>query len=101
MYYGHMSKTEILHSSRKFLFAIYQNYVKRACENLGVSSEKDDYGDNNTNSGNHLTEDDYPKEFMKFTQAQREKMIEKSGISDEDYLSGFKQFKNHKIVKPR
>lgn len=94
MYYGHMSKYDILHSSRKFLIAIYQQYVKRACENLGVSSEPDGQNDG-TPGKTLLTENDYPSEFMSFTQAQREKSIEESGISDSDFLSRFKEYKSH------
>lgn len=83
-----MSKDDILNSSRKFLYAIYQNYVNRACENLGVSPEQDEQ-ENKTNT---LSESDYPSEFVSFTQAQREKEIQESGISDDEFLSQFKQF---------
>lgn len=86
MYYGHMSKSDILNSSRKFLYAIYQQYVKRACENLGIPSEQKE-------DANGLTESDYPEEFRKFTQKEREEKIEQSGISDDEFLSKFKQFK--------
>lgn len=90
MYYGHMSKTDILNSSRRFLFSVYKNYVKRAYENLGISPD----GDSNSKDKTQLTDDDYPSEFVSFSQAQREKAISESGISDEEYLNSFKQFKN-------
>ncbi len=85
MYYGHMSKQEILNSSRKFLYGIYKKYVDRACENLGVSP------DSNSDSKDKvtLTDDDYPSEFKKFSQKEREKAIEESGESDEDFLNKF------------
>lgn len=100
MYYGHMSKHDILHSSRKFLTAIYQNYVKRACENLGVSPDSDNK-DDGTPRKTVLTEEDYPSEFVSFTQAQREKMIEESGESDIDYLSKFREYNPHNTVIKR
>ena len=81
MYYGHMSKDEILHSSRRFLYAIYQNYVNRACENLGVPNKDED--------DNELSESDYPSEFVSFTQAEREKAIAESGETDSDFLNKF------------
>lgn len=88
MYYGHMSKYEILHSSRKFLYAIYFKYVNRACENLGVKvNEKEE--DDNT-----LDENDYPEEFMRFSQKDRDRFVEESGESNEDFLKKFS-----KIVK--
>lgn len=85
MYYGNMSKQEILKSSRKFLYAIYQNYVRRACENVGVNPDKDEE--------QQLTDNDYPSEFVTFSQAEREKAIEESGESDEDFLKKFAQLK--------
>lgn len=96
MYYGHMSKHDILHSSRRFLTAIYQSYVKRACENLGVSPDSD--GKDKKPGETQLTEDDYPTEFISFSQAQREKMIKESGISDTDFLANFKEFNPHTSV---
>lgn len=94
MYYFHMSKNEILHSSRKFLIALYQSYVKRACENLGVSSDSTDE-DSGKPGKSVLTDADYPSEFVSFTQAQREKMIADSGESDADFLSKFREYKAH------
>lgn len=87
MYYGKMSKSEILNSSRKFLFAIYQNYVNRACENLGVSP------DNKKEGETKLRESDYPSEFISFSQAEREKMINESNESDDDFLKKFPKVK--------
>ena len=87
MYYGKMSKSEILNSSRKFLFAIYQNYVNRACENLGVSP------DNKKEGETKLSESDYPSEFISFSQAEREKMINESNESDDDFLKKFPKVK--------
>ena len=88
MYYGNMSKSEILGSSRKFLYAIYQNYVRRACENVGVNPDKAD-----ENGDTQLSEKDYPSEFISYSQAQREKMIEESGESDEDFINKFSRLK--------
>lgn len=90
MYYGHMSKDEILHSSRKFLYAIYTKYVDRACENLGVSPDNEV---NNKQQDTPLTDDDYPSEFVSFTQAQREKYIKESNESDEDFIKKFSTIK--------
>lgn len=60
MYYGHMSKEEIMKSSRPFLHGIYRMYAKRACENLGVSSEPEE-----ETSIDGLTQHDYPSNFGK------------------------------------
>ena len=84
-----MSKSDILNCSRRFINALYQQYINRACENLGVSPKE--------NTGNQLQDSDYPSEFVSFSQAQREKYIEESGISDEEFLKGFE--KNMKKIK--
>lgn len=57
MYYYGMSKDEIMARSRRFIYALYEQYVKRACENLGVSPSKKDSEEN--------TEDTYPQDFGK------------------------------------
>ncbi len=87
MYYGHMSKDEIKHSSRRFLFAIYQNYVKRACENLGVSADEEKQVD--------MSEDEYPSEFKKFSKKERDEYIDDSGMSDEEFLAQFPEYIPH------
>lgn len=68
MYYGHMTKDEILRHSRAFLHGIYRMYVKRACENLGVSPDRED--DDIDDTKNHasqygLSAEDYPTSFGK------------------------------------
>lgn len=92
MYYGHMSKEEILHSSRPFLYAVYKMYGKRACENLGVSpdSKKED-------KDTPLTEKDYPVEFKKLTKKERKKAAEQYA-DERDFLSGFSQFNQDKYT---
>lgn len=54
MYYTGMSKEEIRNSSLPFLYGLYKVYVKRACENLGVSPDKD----NNQENENEKTDND-------------------------------------------
>lgn len=76
MYYGHMSKEDIMNSSRPFLYGIYNQYVHRACENLGVSPDGDKEEDNKT----ELKESDYPQNFTKI----------KDFKSTRDFLSEFK-----------
>ncbi len=73
MYYGHMSKEEIMNSSRQFLYAIYGKYGKRACENLGVSpdGDKDGSGDDGP-----IKDSDYPSEFVRLTPKERKKAAE-------------------------
>lgn len=85
MFYGHLSKDDIMHSSRGYLFAIYQNYVKRACENLGVSSEPSDEDEDGNIT---LKDSDYPVSLRKIKEEQN-KYIEESGITDEEFLSSF------------
>lgn len=82
MYYGHMSKDEILHSSRRFLYGIFKQYAKRACENLGVSSDKkEDEETGKDNSG-------YPSQFKKFTKKERENKLKEIG-SEENFMKMF------------
>lgn len=90
MYYGHMSKEEILHSSRPFLYGIYKQYGKRACENLGVSPDGKDKDEKST-----LTEKDYPVEFKKISKRERAEAASKFE-SEKDFLSGFKDFDEQK-----
>lgn len=86
MYYGNMSKQDILNSSRKFLYAIYQEYVNRACENLGVSNNPQQAEQADDFNGTPLTDADYPSEFVTFTQEQREQAVAESELSDEDFM---------------
>lgn len=83
-YYG-MSMEDINHRSRTHLFNLYQQYPRRACERLGVSCDDEDDEDSNIT----LKDSDYPSEFKKPTQAEREKYIEESQITDEEFLSNF------------
>lgn len=87
MYYGHMSYEEILSKSRKFLFAIYHQSYRRACENLGVNPDKD------KNDDSVLSDSDYPSEFLSFSQAEREKAIKESGETDEEFINKFASLK--------
>ncbi len=86
MYYAHMSKSDIMNSSRRFLFAIYRNYVKRACENLGVASEGEDE--------DSLSEEEYPSEFKTFSQKEREEYVSESGMSDAEFMAQFPVMKH-------
>lgn len=96
MYYGHMSKQEIMKSSRPFLYGIYRSYVKRACENLGVPPNGGDCTDSNT----PLSESDYPTEFGKMSRKEREEAANKYS-SDEDFLSRFAGFNRNKFVNDK
>lgn len=93
MYYGHMSKSDILHSSRPFLYGIYKKYAKRACENLGVSPDSDDSGSNTT-----LTAKDYPVEFKKLSEVDRQKAASKFD-SEESFLGDFQGFDADKYAE--
>lgn len=91
MYYGHMSKKDIMNSSRPFLYGIYKSYAKRACENLGVSSEieKDEVKDT------QLKDTDYPREFHKISDIDRKNTM--SALADDkefmkQFSEVFKQF---------
>ena len=74
--------------SRKVLYALYQRYDRRACENLGLNPDKD-----SENGDTQLSDSDYPTEWTSFSQAEREKMIAESGESDEDFLNKFSKLK--------
>lgn len=65
-------------------------YVKRACENLGVSSDKKE-----KDKDTPLTESDYPVEFKKLTKNERKKAAEQYA-NEREFLSGFSQFNQDK-----
>lgn len=52
-----------------FLYSIYTQYGKRACENLGVSPDKND--DEELSDDGPLKDSDYPSEFKRFTPKER------------------------------
>lgn len=93
MYYGNMSKSDIMNSSRPFLYGIFKQYAKRACENLGVSPE----AKVDENADTPLKESDYPKEFKKLSAKDRDDFASKFG-SDEDFFAGFSDFKRNKFT---
>lgn len=96
MYYGHMSKDEIMHSSRRFLVGVYRASTRRACENLGVPYSGEESETDNTTP---LSEADYPKDFGRIapSKKQRKEAAEKFD-SDEDFLSGFTRFNRDKYT---
>lgn len=71
--------------SRSFLYAIYQKYPNRACENLGVSADGEE-------EETDLSENDYPSEFKTFTKEEQEEYVRNSGMTDEEYLAQFQDF---------
>lgn len=95
-----MSKADIMSSSRPYLLAIYRKYYNRACENLGVSPDKDKKETENKQEY-ALSASDYPTEFKKLNKVERKKACESYG-SDEDFLSIFSdstsKYKNLKIT---
>lgn len=81
MYYGHMSKKDIMNSSRPFLYGIYKKYAKRACENLGVSPNDEDEEIKETDNG-------YPTEFHKISDLDRIETMSNL-TNDEDFMKRF------------
>lgn len=75
---------------------LYNNYAKRACENLGVPYETKDESSEDT----PLSESDYPKEFKKMTRKEREDFANRYD-SDEDFLSQFSSFNKDKFVNEK
>ena len=90
MYYGHMSKESIMRSSRPFLYGIYRKYVRRACENLGVTpggeSSQEEQGTNV-----RLSDEDYPKEFHRITDVERKETMN-SLTSDAEFMRQFGKY---------
>lgn len=86
MYYGGMSKQEILGSSRPFLMAIYGKYVSRAYENLGTSADKID---EETGEVKTLGSGDYPLQLAELTQKARETP---PTPLDREFMAGFGSF---------
>lgn len=91
--------------SRAFLHGIYRMYVKRACENLGVSSDKkDDETDEaeDVASKYNLRADDYPTEFTKLP-PRPDKKVERSPDEMKKFMASFgagaEVFKNVQIIK--
>lgn len=95
MYYGHMSKEEIMNSSLPFLLGIYKQYEKRACENLGVSPNKDEEECDDTVQ---LRESDYPAEFKKLSSPNRDEILSKYGSTDE-FLAQFSEYNPTKFKR--
>lgn len=87
MYYAHMRKEDILSSSRPFLYEIYKKWADRACENLGVSPKKD------SNDNCELTEDDYPKEFVKISDRDMRQSVDNL-LQNDEFMKAFPDFAN-------
>lgn len=85
MYYGHMSKKEIMNSSRPFLYAIYKKYAKRACENLGVSPDVEDT--ENDEESNDI-DNGYPTSFGKISDLDRQETMDQL-TRNEDFMRRF------------
>ncbi len=60
-----MSHEEIMNHSRRFINALYKQYIQRACENLGVSP-------NDEENPAELSDNDYPEDFGKLQYISRE-----------------------------
>lgn len=93
MYYAHMSKEDIMNSSRPFLHGIYRVYVKRACENLGVSpdgnKEESEIQEDGYQSDQAESDiDDYPTEFRKLAPRERREAMDDYS-STQEFLSQF------------
>lgn len=98
MYYYGMSKDEILNHSRGFLHGLYRMYSKRACENLGISSSKE-----NNEDDDDATEDEtgYPKQFVKLP-PKGTNIPQSSPEATHDYMAAFggdaMLFKNARVI---
>lgn len=88
MYYGNMSKKDILQSSRPFLLNIYKQYVRRASENLGVSPDGEAEDTHSYVRESPLDESDYPVQFKKLSQIEKERAVAQYE-SDADFMSKF------------
>lgn len=73
MYYYGMSKEDIMNRSKLFLLGLFKQYWKRACENLGVSPDKDKDGDSDNGP---IKDSDYPSEFVRLSPKERKKAAE-------------------------
>lgn len=95
MYYYGMSKAEILSHSRRFLYALYKQYGRRACENLGVSADGDKQAEKEG-------ENAYPSEFKKLTKQERKRKHEelaKRFSSNEDFVKMFDGMAGQRAVR--
>lgn len=90
MYYYGMSKEDIMHSSRPFLYRLYSKYVKRACENLGVSpsGEEDEV---ESNESVMLRDEDYPTDFHRITDMDRKETMSNL-TNDPEFMRQFGSF---------
>lgn len=77
-----------MHSSRPFLYKLYSKYVRRACENLGVSPEEDNSDEEQTVM---LKDEDYPSEFYRVTDIDRQETMN-SLTSDPEFMRQFGSF---------
>lgn len=98
MYYAHLSKYDIMHSSRAFLYRIYVKYIARARENLGVT-EKEETGpvESGTKAGTK-TGTGYPEKFRKISPRERRQETEQY-TDTQDFLSQFNGTTVYKNVK--
>lgn len=91
-----MSKEGIMNSSRPFLHGIYRMYAKRACENLGISSNPEE-----EESVDGLTSSDYPENFGKLSPSGKVENNQEFG-SVQDFMAQFpgaEKYKNAFIAK--
>lgn len=95
MYYGHMSYDEIMERSRLFLYGIYRQYGKRACENLGVSSDKEK--EEGFEKG-PLEDSDYPSTFKRLTPRERKEAAAEFKDT-EDFMRQFGGFSANQLDK--
>lgn len=86
MYYYHMSKEAILGHSRGFLHGMYRMHVKRACENLGVSSDGEE-GEEDSDSGIDST--GYPTRFYKLPARKKADIPDSTPDATKDFLKAF------------
>lgn len=101
-----MSKGEIMTHSRAFLHGIYRMYVKRACENLGVSPDREEDSDidiDNQVSQYGLSESDYPASFSKLPPRERKQpVVNNDPNKTREFLASFgssaEMFKNVQIA---
>ena len=90
-YYAGMNKQEILTSSRAYLTELYARYVKRACENLGVSPDGN-AEDKQSNAKGKLSASAYPRDLKADMELAKKAAETPPTPLDTDFLGQFSTF---------
>lgn len=102
MYYTNLSKEDIMHSSRAYLYELYAKSAYRAADNLGVDPDANPENDSALRK-TKLTADDYPNDIPKIGNITEEALAKTEDPKlDIEFLSQFDNFdQNRYFIDPK